>query len=325
MTRPDTVWVIGAGGLLGSAVRRRIESLGRDAVITNAIPWGDEDACTAALDRGVEELAARAGHDGWQILWCAGTGTPAAASSVLDQEGRALAALLDSVGRRLGTAFTAEQGALFLASSAGAVYAGSGGAPHSELTEPVPLSSYGVAKLAHEALVRDFSVRTGVRSLVGRISNLYGPGQNLRKPQGVITHLCRAHLTGQPISIYVSMDTIRDYLFVDDCAAKIVDGIALLRAGGLPDPSTLKVLATQQGTTLGAVIAECRRIWKRAPRVILAPSPLASVQARDLRLLSRVATEIDLRTPPTPLGVGISATADSLAVAYRAGALLRPA
>ncbi len=60
--------------------------------------------------------------------------------------------------------------------------------------------------------------------LVGRLSNLYGPGQDLAKPQGLISQLCRAQLTRRPLSIYVSLDTRRDYLFVDDAAAMVVAG-----------------------------------------------------------------------------------------------------
>ena len=63
-----------------------------------------------------------------------------------------------------------------------------------------------------EADLRRFAAATGTAVLVGRIANLYGPGQNLAKPQGLVSQLCLANLTGQPLSIYVSLDTLRDYL-----------------------------------------------------------------------------------------------------------------
>lgn len=320
MTAEDLVWIIGHRGLLGSAVLRHLRSCGRTRVMTVPIPWAHEAESVAALRRGVDELADRAAGGGWRVVWCAGTGTPATPQPVLEAEQRVLAALLEAIGARIGAGIE-RNGALFLASSAGAVYGSSAEPPYDEATPPAPLSYYGVSKLAQESLARDFGERSGVPTLIGRISNLYGPGQNLVKPQGVITHLCRAHLTGQPVSIYVSMDTIRDYLFVDDCAAKIVDGVDLLRAGGLGDGATIKVLAAQQGTTLGAVIAECRRVFKRAPRVVLGASPLSAVQARDLRMRSVVAPAID-RRPLTPIGAGISATAVDLALAMQRGDLV---
>jgi UDP-glucose 4-epimerase len=263
-------------------------------------------------------------------VWCAGTGVPATPKDALDAEHRVLGHLLDVLAQRLddnghnrhsGDAIGRE-GVVFLASSAGAVYAGSSPAPYDEHTEPMPLAYYGTSKLAQEDLVRRFSDRTGVPSLIARISNIYGPGQDLKKPQGIISQLCRADLTGQPTSIYVSMDTIRDYLFVSDCAAKIVTGLDLIRTGVLPGRSTTKVMASQQGVTLGAVLGECRRVFRRPPRVILGTSPLAAVQARDLRMRSVVGTQIDDATLTT-LGAGLRATSADLYRALQVGQLPR--
>ena len=96
------------------------------------------------------------------------------------------------------------------------------GAPFTEHTTPAPISAYGRAKLRSEEIATEFAVRTGSALLVGRLSNLYGPGQDITKPQGLISQLCRAQLTRQPLSVYVSLDTMRDYLFVDDAAAMVV-------------------------------------------------------------------------------------------------------
>ena len=91
--------------------------------------------------------------------------------------------------------------------------------PFTEHTEPAPISPYGRAKLRSEEIATAFAVRTSTALLVGRLANLYGPGQNLDKPQGLISQLCRAQLTRQPLSVSVPLDTMRDYLFVDDAAA----------------------------------------------------------------------------------------------------------
>jgi UDP-glucose 4-epimerase len=134
-----------------------------------------------------------------------------------------------------------------------------------------PLAPYGQAKLDAEALVEAWSHRTGTPSLVGRIANLYGPGQNLAKAQGLISQICRSHLTGQPLSIYVSLDTLRDYLFAPDCAALIVEGLARLRQeqSGTAPMVVTKILASQRAITIGAVLGEMRRIFKSWPRIVL--------------------------------------------------------
>jgi UDP-glucose 4-epimerase len=117
--------------------------------------------------------------------------------------------------------------------------------------------------------------------------------------------------------VYVSLDTTRDYLYVDDCAAMICDGLDRLGRERPAAPVT-KILASQQGVTIGALLAETRRLFKRAPRVVLGSSPFAKFQVRDLRLKSVVWSELDRRSM-TPLGVGIKATADDLLRATQLG------
>jgi uncharacterized SAM-binding protein YcdF (DUF218 family) len=77
---------------------------------------------------------------------------------------------------------------------------------------PRPLAPYGEVKLGMEEALRAAAAEIGAAALVGRISNLYGPGQDLSKPQGLISRVCIAHLTRAPLPVMVSLDTMRDYL-----------------------------------------------------------------------------------------------------------------
>ncbi|WP_111766329.1 NAD-dependent epimerase/dehydratase family protein [Nakamurella deserti] len=305
-------WVVGAGGLLGRGLVRELGAR-RVPVVTQQVPWSDATASRQALERGFARLREAAGDGPWRIAWCSGAGVTGTPAAVLNQEVQTFRDFLDHVAR----APAAAGSALFLASSAGGVYAGAGRAPFTEAAVASSISPYGTAKLATEQVARDFAARTGVGVLVGRIANLYGPGQNLAKPQGLVSHICRSHLSGQPISVYVSLDTTRDYLYVDDCAAMICDGLERLGRERPGDPVT-KILASQQGVTIGALLAETRRLFKRAPRVVLGSSPFAKFQVRDLRLRSVVWPELDRRSL-TPLGVGIKATADDLLRATQLG------
>ncbi len=192
--------------------------------------------------------------------------------------------------------------------------------PYDESSPVHPLAAYGQAKLDAEALVTAWSASSATPSLIGRIGNIYGPGQNLAKAQGLISQICRSHLTGQPLSIYVSLDTLRDYLFAPDCADLVVAGLARLRqeqSAAAPTVVT-KILASQRAITIGAVLGEMRRIFKRSPRIVLGASPVSAVQARDLSLRSRVWPELDRRTL-TPLPAGIAATAADLQRKLQAG------
>ncbi len=286
--------VVGGSGLLGSAVCRRLSTLARP-VRTAPVPWGDHDAAVDAL------LAAAGAMSGdWQLWWCAGAGVVGTAEDDLSAE---LAVLEDFLGRwRTGQGSRCR--GLFFASSAGGVYAGSSGSPFDEATAPVALAPYGRAKLRAESAVDAFATRTGVPLLVGRLSNLYGPGQDLTKPQGLISQLCRAQLTRRPLSIYVSLDTMRDYLYVDDAAAMAVAGLdAVAERGG----RHLKVLASERSATIGAVLGDLHRITRRRPPVVLGSSASARFQVRDLRFRSS-AWPVVSEHARTPLIAGMAAT-----------------
>jgi UDP-glucose 4-epimerase len=258
------------------------------------VPWTDRPAAVAALVRAATDFT----EAGSEIYWCAGAGVIGTSAEDLDAEVEVLRQFLAAWEPREG------RHSFFLASSAGGVYAGCSGAPFDEVTTPAPLAPYGHAKLRSEALVLDFAARHGVPLLIGRLANLYGPGQDLSKPQGLISQLCRSHLTRQPLSIYVSLDTMRDYLYVGDAAAMAVCclGAVSARGGG-----NVKILASERSTTIGAILGDLHRITRRRPQVVLGTSADARFQVRDLRLRSVVG-------PPTgslvrtPLMAGMSAT-----------------
>jgi UDP-glucose 4-epimerase len=132
----------------------------------------------------------------------------------------------------------------------------------------------------------------------------------------------RAHLLSRPISIYVPLDTVRDNLYVSDAASLVTRGLARLRTESAAHGPQLvtKVLASQQGVTVGFLIAEIGRILKRRLRVVYHPSPVAAYQSRDLRMRSVVWPELD-RTTLVTLPVGIRNVVQNLTVAMGAGVL----
>jgi UDP-glucose 4-epimerase len=308
--------VVGAGGLLGSSLVRRLPA---DRVWRPRVPVGwAHPTTTDQLVAATTDFLAAAGDGGWQVAWCAGAGVTASGAEALAAE----AALLDPVLSVLGGAADPTRGGFFLASSAGGVYAGSRRAPFDELTPTAAISPYGEAKLGLEARLRDWHDRTGVPVLVGRIANLYGPGQNLGKAQGLISQVIRAHLRRRPISVYVPLDTVRDNLYVSDAARLVDTGLARLRSETAVHGSqhVLKVLASQQGVTVGYLIAELGRLFKRRPHVVYGLSASSAYQARDLRLRSVVWPELD-QAPLVPLPVGMAWTAQALGRALGEGSL----
>lgn len=305
MTTAD--WVIGSGGLLGSAVLRLLRDSSDSVAEGSRVRWSTSQA-EADLRGGVTRLVERAEGGSWRIFWCAGVGvTGSSEESLLTEVERfeamldALAALPESVRRR---------GLLFVASSAGAVFAGASGAPFDETSEPHALGAYGRAKLMIEDATARFSASHQVRCLVGRIANLYGPGQSLAKPQGLISHLCRSHVQRVPLSVYVPLDTLRDYIFVDDCASLLLDACERLAVDDA-GMHRIKILASGRSVSIGALLGEFRRVVGRRPEIVMGSSATSSLQSRDLRMLSVVWPDLDHR-PMTNLSDGIARTLRSI-------------
>lgn len=304
-------WVVGARGLLGAAVLREISS--RDdwhPVDAAPLPW----AGTAFADTVAENVAllletAKTRDEDWAVIWAAGAAVTNSTVEQLEIELGQLRHVVDRVVGESDAIESAERGMFFYASSAGGIYGGSAEPPFSEATEPRPLGLYGTYKLKAEDLIR--AAGGGMlRTLSGRISNLYGPGQRLDKMQGLISHLAVAQFGPRPASIYVPLDTVRDYLFVTDASAMIADSLELLRrqpAG----TDVVKIFSSGTGTSIASLLGYFRTLSKSHPHVMLGASPAASLQGRDLRLTSRVWSEVDRREFVT-LPAGIGATMDDI-------------
>ncbi|MGN6127991.1 MAG: NAD-dependent epimerase/dehydratase family protein, partial [Humibacter sp.] len=209
-----TTLVFGHGGLLGSAVCRELRSQGARLQLAN-VRWGsasEGDDVAAAVKSTI------AGGGPWRIFWCAGAGVPSTPQAALESELVTFRRFCDTVAK----SGRGDDGTVFFASSAGALYSGAQRPPFTENSTVLPLAPYGHAKLDAEHEVAELT-GAGVRVVIGRIANLYGPGQNLSKAQGLISQLCLSIQTRRPLGIYVPLDTLRDYLFADDAAAMVVE------------------------------------------------------------------------------------------------------
>lgn len=114
---------------------------------------------------------------------------------------------------------------LVFLSSGGTVYGNAKFIPISEDHERNPLSSYGIVKVAIENYIEMFSIQHGLRSLVLRVSNPYGPRQGHLGVQGVIPTFFQRIIAGDEIRIWGDGSNIRDYLYISDLVSFIVQGI----------------------------------------------------------------------------------------------------
>jgi UDP-glucose 4-epimerase len=134
------------------------------------------------------------------------------------------------------------------ASSGGAVYGEPRYLPVDEDHPIEPVSPYGLSKYVVEQYVRLFAALSGMRYVILRYPNVYGPRQDPLGEAGVVAIFAARMLAGRPVCIYGSGEQERDFLHVRDCARANV--LALERG-----ECCVLNLGTAQGTSINALFS----------------------------------------------------------------------
>lgn len=113
--------------------------------------------------------------------------------------------------------------------SSAAVYGNQDTWPITEDSPTVPLSPYGVDKLACEMHAAVAGSLFGLSSAGMRFFNVYGPRQDPRSPySGVISIFLDRVVNGGPVAIYGDGGAIRDFVYVGDVVEVMMRAMALL-------------------------------------------------------------------------------------------------
>lgn len=162
------------------------------------------------------------------------------------------------------------------------VFASTGGAIYGEVPEgerastswtPRPQSPYACAKLALESYLHAYEKEHGLRSIVLRYGNVYGPRQDPHGEAGVVAIFARRILRGEPIQINARREPgdagcVRDYVHVRDVVRANVMAIGgalpgrLFNVGTGEGATTLEIgrlLQEAAGTTRSAIHPAPRR------------------------------------------------------------------
>lgn len=111
---------------------------------------------------------------------------------------------------------------IIFASSGGTIYGENGKHAHKVTDYLNPISSYGVQKKVIESYLQFYQNRYGMNHKIIRISNPYGIGQAIEKPQGVIPIFVRNILRGEKITIFGDGENLRDYIYLEDLVQAIL-------------------------------------------------------------------------------------------------------
>lgn len=114
---------------------------------------------------------------------------------------------------------------LVLVSSGGTVYGPAQELPTPESHPTVPVSPYGITKLASEKYAMMYKAIRSLPVVCVRPANAYGPEQNAFSGQGFIATAIASILNRKTITIFGKKGTIRDYIHVKDVASGIIAAI----------------------------------------------------------------------------------------------------
>ena len=151
----------------------------------------------------------------------------------------------------------------FLFGSSSSVYGGSERIPFSE-DDPVdrPISPYAATKRAGELLCHTYAHHYSMNITCLRFFTVYGPRQ---RPEMAIHKFARLIRNGQEVPVYGDGESRRDYTYVDDITAGIVQA---LRAN--PRFEIIN-LGESRTTTLLALIAGLERMLGKRARLRFLP------------------------------------------------------
>jgi UDP-glucose 4-epimerase len=145
--------------------------------------------------------------------------------------------------------------------SSAAVYGDRTDLPIPEGAEKHPISPYGAAKLASEALLLGHGAAFGLTVRCQRYFNVFGPRQDPASPySGVISIFERCHREGRPVTIHGDGRQTRDFIAVLDVARANL--IAATKPG---IRSGVANICTGRGTSLLAICEAFRRHYPAAP------------------------------------------------------------
>lgn len=135
-------------------------------------------------------------------------------------------------------------------SSGGTIYGNVSGevsVPENHLQRPI--SGYGLSKSVAEKYIEFLGAGKNYETVILRPSNVYGPYQNLVKPQGIIGFAFKSIRDKTSLDLYDGGKVVRDFIFVDDVAAAVEKTLSAEQSAG-------KVSAYNIGSNEGHSIKE---------------------------------------------------------------------
>jgi UDP-glucose 4-epimerase len=200
---------------------------------------------------------------------------------------------------------------VLFASSGGVVYGESDDLPHREEARKLPVSPYGVSKLASEFYLAAYAQLYGIEVVPLRYANVYGPRQNPHGEAGVVAIFCSRLRDGKGITIFGDGEQTRDYVNVYDVARANIAATQW----SVPAADSIDVVALNVGTAVETSVNVLAETLLEATGIAV---PIEHAAARPGELqrsavhVGKAARELGWR-PEIPLKRGLNDTYEWIA------------
>lgn len=306
--------LIGAGGLIGSAIASEAQRLGV-IVYSPSVAWGTVTALSD-LQAWMTKLRKASGFANLDVIWAAGIPDMRASRDILATSSSIFTTFLEWLAQNSSAGFLKS---ITYISSLGGIYDERNFMDTDEKVRPVPLSPYGTFKLSDEDVLATTGALTGIRTLSVRLPSVFGPSPSMAMRGGLINSLSLSTILRRPMRIYVPLDTIRPYLFVRDVPRFLLGWIDELRRFPPATNETKNVLPPTM-LSIATIIGEFKRTVHAIPPISFVVPLNQSSPAPSPALRTSNFSGIRLGAP-TPFRVGIKSTFNSVLRAHSEGRL----
>jgi nucleoside-diphosphate-sugar epimerase len=178
-------------------------------------------------------------------------------------------------------------------SSSSSVYGNAESYPTVETIRPLPVSPYGVTKLAAEHLCELYRANFGTPTTSLRLFTVYGPGQ---RPDMAFSRLIEAALRRKPFSLFGDGHQTRDFTYIGDV-------VRALFAAAQSDWAGIANIGGGSRTSMAEVIRLVESLVDRAVQIVRLSAQPGDV--RDTAADIALAQQAFGYTPTVPLAEGL--------------------
>jgi UDP-glucose 4-epimerase len=209
------ILVLGGSGFLGSHITNNLSTDNVVCVYSPSATRFGFDKRIMTVDATIENENELKKHISWADIIFHFVSTTNPKTSLADHQYDLKSNLLPFVGfLELMRSFPEKK--IVFCSSGGAVYGKNDGNTLIESNDKNPSTSYGLVKSLMEEYIVYFNRTFGLDYLILRPSNVYGFNTNSLGNQGIISTLVHNTIFGNPSTIWVDLNNIRDYIHITD-------------------------------------------------------------------------------------------------------------